>query len=140
MYGLPIFQGNDAQVFADLSYVTLVTDTAILLRLGVLRVAQNRFAPLAFDIASLVTELGFQPFQAVLHVPPEQPEQRVDEVHPSLRLVVLAGPVRSAVPLEPLDEGVQFPRYAHRIGPAEALDTCTLFQRLVFFIRLTPGR
>ncbi len=69
MYGLPIVQSNDAQVLADLLNVTLVTDTAILLRLSVLRVVQNRFTPLAFDIASFATEYLFLETPRRLHAP-----------------------------------------------------------------------
>jgi hypothetical protein len=90
--GLPVVQGNDARVHVDLLYKTPVADTAVCLRLRVLRIAQNPFTPLAFEIASLPTQ-----YDSTL----------------TMSLVVFAGAVRRVLPLEPLDQFVQSVRYGH---------------------------
>lgn len=53
------------------------------------------------------------PSLAVLHIPPEQPEQRVYKVDPRLRLVEPTGPVRIPAAVETLDEGMKLSRYGH---------------------------
>jgi len=53
------------------------------------------------------------PSFAVLHIPPEQSEQRVYEVDSHLGLVVSAGTVRIPVVVETLHESMKLSRHAH---------------------------